>query len=169
MVQSIELLFDPDTEAAVHEIWDALRAARLSAQHRGARPHVTLIVASEMDGAVAESLSVLLPRFPLLCRIGAALVFGREAAILARLIVPSAELLALHAEAHRLSADHPGSVLMPHTEPGDWTPHVTLGRRIPADGLATALQIGGRPAQITGSFVGLRHWDGDSRIEHLIG
>ncbi|MUL45284.1 2'-5' RNA ligase family protein [Mycobacterium sp. CBMA293] len=168
MVHSVELLFDLDTEAAIRRAWDGLRAAGVSAQSPAARPHVTLVVASGMDHAVAEALSVLLPRFPLRCRVGSALVFGRSAAVLARMIVPSAELLDVHAEACRLAADHLTSEPMPHTQPGDWTPHVTLGRRVSAERLAAALAVAGRPAEIVGSFVGLRHWDGDNHTEYLI-
>lgn len=168
MVHSVELLFDPDTEATVRRCWDELRAAGVPTQSPSARPHATLVVADAMDHTVAKSLSVLLPKFPLPCRVGAALVFGRSAAVLARLIVPSAELLLLHAQAGLLADAHLHPGPMPHTEPGDWTPHVTLGRRIPADRLAAALGIAGRPAEIMGSFVGLRHWDGGSRTEYLV-
>lgn len=168
MVHSVELLFDLDTEVVIRRAWDDLRAAGLSAQRPTARPHVTLVVAGGMDHAVAQSLSTLLPRFPLPCRVGSALVFGRSAGVLARSIVPSAGLLEIHADACRLAADHLTSAAMPHTQPGDWSPHVTLGRRIPADRLGSALSIAGHPTEISGAFVGLRHWDGDARTEHLI-
>ncbi len=168
MVHSVELLFDLDTEAVIRRAWDDLRAAGIAAQRPTARPHVTLVVAGGMDDAVAQSLSALSPRFPVPCRVGSALVFGRSAAVLTRSIVPSAGLLEIHAEACRLAAGHLASAPMPHTQPGDWAPHVTLGRRIPADRLATALSIAGHPAEISGAFVGLRHWDGDTRTEHLI-
>jgi len=153
----------------IRRAWDDLRAAGLAAQRPTARPHVTLVVATGMDEGVAQSLSVLSPRFPVPCRVGSALVFGRSAAVLARSIVPSAGLLEIHADACRLAADHMRSAPMPHTRPGDWSPHVTLGRRIPADRLATALSIAGHPAEISGEFVGLRHWDGDTRTEIEIG
>ena len=169
MVHSVELLFDLDTEAIIRRAWDELRAAGLRAQPPGARPHVTLVVASGMDDAVVQSLTSLLPLFPLRCVVGPALVFGRAAAVLTRLIVPSAQLLDLHALACQVSADHLRPGPMPHSEPGDWTPHVTLARRIPADGLVSALQVAGHPAEIKGSFVGLRHWDGNTRTERLVG
>lgn len=168
MVHSVELLFDSRTEAAIRRCWEDLRALGVRAQAAQARPHVTLLVAGGMDHAVAESLSALLPRLPIRCRIGATLVFGRSAAVLARSIVPGDELLEIHAQACRLSADHLTSEPMPHTRPGDWTPHVTLGRRIPADLLPAALSVAGRPAEIVGTFVGLRHWDGDTRIEYPV-
>jgi hypothetical protein len=47
---------------------------------------------------------------------------------------------------------------MPHTEPGQWTGHVTLARRVGPDQLARAVELAGRPTEITGSVDGLRHW-----------
>ena len=167
MVHSVELLFDAATEATIARSWDELRAAGLPAQADAARPHVTLTVANKLDIAVMQALTVLLDRFPFPCRVGSALIFGRSAAVLARSIVPGAHLLQLHADTHRVVAPYSSPVL-PHAEPGDWTPHVTLSRRVPAGGLATALRIAGSPAEIAGSFVGLRYWDGDSRTEYIV-
>jgi hypothetical protein len=55
-----------------------------------------------------------------------------------------------------------------HTSPGQWTPHVTLGRRIAPDRLADGVRVAGLPAEIVGSFAGLRHWDGDTKREYPI-
>jgi hypothetical protein len=54
---------------------------------------------------------------------------------------------------------------MPHTEPDDWTPHVTLARRVPPDRLARALGIAARPAEISATASGLRLWKGNERTE----
>lgn len=169
MVHSVELLFDLDTEAVIRRAWDDLRAAGITAQPPAARPHTTLTVADQIDDAVLPVLAGLSGRFPFGVRIGAALVFGRSAGILARLVVPSAELLDLHAEVCRLSAPHLRPGPMPHTEPGDWTPHVTLARRVPPDRLARALGIAGRPAEISATAIGLRLWNGNARTEIQIG
>ncbi|MEZ0052840.1 2'-5' RNA ligase [Mycobacterium sp. MAA66] len=165
MVHSVELLFDPETEAAIRDSWDALRDNGIAAQPPGARPHATLTVAEQIDDAVLPTLSGLADRFPFAARIGAALVFGRSAGILARLVVPSLELLDLHAEVTRLTAPHLAPGPMPHTVPGDWTPHVTLARRVSSDQLAAALQIAGRPADIAATVSGLRLWNGNARKE----
>ena len=169
MVHSVELLFDLDTEAVIRRAWDDLRVAGIVAQPPAARPHATLCVAQQIDEAVLPALAGIGDRFPFPVRLGATLVFGRSAGILARLVVPSVELLALHAEVCRLSTPHLRPGPMPHTAPGDWTPHVTLARRVPPDRLARALGIAGRPAEIGATAGGLRLWNGNERTEIQIG
>ena len=165
VVHSVELLFDLDTEAVIRRAWDDLRAAGIAAQPPAARPHATLCVAQQIDEAVLPALAGLAERFPFPARLGTTLVFGRNAGIVARLVVPSGDLLDLHAEVCRLSAPHLRPGPMPHTRPGDWTPHVTLARRVPPDLLAKALGIGGAPAEINAAASGLRLWNGNERTE----
>ena len=110
MVHSVELVFDPDTEAAVRHIWDGLREAGIPSQAPASRPHATLTVAERIDPEVDALLGVAGDRFPFPCRIGAPLLFGRAKAVLARLVVPTTELLDVHAEVHRLC--------LPHLSPG---------------------------------------------------
>lgn len=169
MVHSVEFVFDADTEAAVRGIWDGLREAGIPSQAPASRPHTTLTVAQHIDPAVETVLLPIVGRFPLPCHVGATLIFGRSAGVLGRLLLPSPELLDVHAHVYRscLPLMRPGP--MPHTEPGHWTPHVTLARRISPAKLAMALRIAGRPREITGKITGLRRWDGDHRTEHLIG
>ena len=172
MVHSVEVLFDPDTEAAVRRSWDELSAAgsRSLAAHTAPsnRPHVTLAVADQMDDAVDDALRLALGALPFACTIGAPMVFTGRALILVRLLVPSAELIDLHATVHRLSLPHMPNGPLPHTDPGQWTPHVTLARRVAPDQLSTALAVDSMSRDIRGSVVGLRHWDGNARVEHLI-
>jgi 2'-5' RNA ligase len=169
MVHSIELVFDQDTESAIRRIWDSLREAGVPSQAPASRPHVTLTVAQQIDADVDALLTPLAVRFPLPCRIGAALVFGRSADLLARIMVPTAELLAVHAEVYRLALPQLAPSPLPHTGPGQWTPHVTLARHVGQGHLAKALRIAGKPSEIAGSFSGLRRWDGDKRVQHPIG
>ena len=110
MVHSVELVFDPDTEAAVRHIWDELRDAGIPSQAPASRPHATLTVAERIDPEVDELLASLAGRFPMPCRIGAPLFFGRAKAVLARLVVPTTALLDVHAQVHRLC--------LPHLHPG---------------------------------------------------
>ncbi|OMC34308.1 hypothetical protein A5740_00655 [Mycobacterium sp. GA-1841] len=169
MVHSVELIFDPDTEAAVRGIWEALREADIPSQAPAGRPHATLTVAQRIDAQADDALQALTDRFPLTCRLGATLIFGRSAGVLARLLIPTEELLGIQAEVHRLCLPFMDPAPLPHAEPGQWTPHVTLARRIAPASLTTAVRIAGRPAEIIGRVTGLRHWDGDTRVEHLIG
>ena len=168
MVHSVELVFDPDTEAAVRHIWDELRDAGIPSQAPAGRPHATLTVAERIDPAVDQLLSSLGGRFPLPCRIGAPLLFGRAKVVLARLVVPTGELLDVHTEVHRLCLSHLSPGPMANTLPGQWTAHVTLARRVPPAQLARALRIAGKPAEIAANVSGLRRWDGSAKREYLI-
>ncbi|WKG06311.1 2'-5' RNA ligase family protein [Mycolicibacterium sp. HK-90] len=169
MVHSVELVFDPDTEATVRGIWDALREADIPSQAPASRPHATLTVAQHIDTAADVVLEDLTDRFPLPCSLGATLIFGRSGGVLARLLVPTGELLDVQAEVYRRCLPYVSPAPMPHAEPGQWTPHVTLARRVAPARLTTAVRIAGRPKEIAGQVIGLRHWDGDKRLERPIG
>jgi 2'-5' RNA ligase len=155
-VVSIELLFDPDTEARVRADWDALAAAGLSslAAHTSPsnRPHVTLLVRPDLAiTAFADAIRLL----PLRVVLGAPIVFRHgDRGVLARHIVPSEELLRLHRAVHDAAPPGPDAA---HTAPGDWVPHVTLARRLRLESLPDALRLIG--AEHAGSGVELRRWD----------
>ncbi|WP_343598997.1 2'-5' RNA ligase family protein [Mycobacterium sp.] len=173
MAHSVELLFDAETEAVVRDIWDELAAADLPSQaHHTApsnRPHVTLVVADRIGADIDALLRPMAQQLPLQCAIGAPVLFGRSSAVLARLVVPTEELLAFHAETHRLGSRYLVPGPMPNSLPGRWTAHVTLARRVGGAALGRALGIAGRPPEIVGSFAGLRRWDGTQRVENAIG
>ncbi|OBB63433.1 2'-5' RNA ligase family protein [Mycobacterium sp. 852014-50255_SCH5639931] len=169
MVHSIELLFDGDTESTIRGLWDALAGAGIPSQAPAGRPHVTLAVADRIAEEADAALRPLTDRLPLGCAVGASLLLGRSNAILARLIVPTAELLDFHAEVHRLCGEHLVPAPAPTSLPGQWTPHVTLARRVGGPVLSRALRIAGRPTLVEGSFAGLRHWNGEKKVDYLIG
>jgi len=169
MVHSIELVFDPDTEAAIRRVWGDLAGAGIPSQAPASRPHVTLAVAERIDADVDELLRPVSARLPLPAVVGAPVLFGRADVVFARLIVPTGELLDLHAEVHRLCAAHLRPEPMGNSRPGQWTAHVTLARRVGGAQLGRALRIAGRPARIDATFAGLRRWDGAERAEHPIG
>ncbi|MFS0853579.1 2'-5' RNA ligase family protein [Microbacterium sp. 179-I 3D4 NHS] len=153
---SIELLLDPAAEAAVRAEWDALAANGMSslARHTSAsnRPHVTLVVRPDLSLFDADSL-VEYASFPII--LGAPLLFGTgERRVLVRSVVPTAELLRLHATAH--DAAGPGEDA-PHTAPGEWTPHVTLARRLRVADVAAALNLVG--GDVHGHVTSVRRWD----------
>jgi 2'-5' RNA ligase superfamily len=168
MVHSVEMVFDPDTEEAVRHIWDGLRDAGIPSQAPASRPHATLTVAERIDPEVDALLAPLADRFPFPCRIGAPLLFGRSQLILTRLVVPTAELLDVHAEVYRLCVPHQEPGPMANSLPGQWTCHVTLARRLHGSQLGRALRIAGRPSEIPGQVVGLRRWDGNAKRETAV-
>jgi 2'-5' RNA ligase len=168
-VHSVELLFDADTEARLRQIWDDLAAANLPSRVPAGRPHVTVAAAEHIAPDVDALLLPIAQQLPVPCAVGAPLLFGQSKAVLARLIVPTTELLALHAAVHRVCGPHllPGP--LPHSLPGQWTAHVTLARRIEGAPLGPVLRIAGEPAELGGSLTGLRRWDGTERVEYPIG
>ncbi|OBB00253.1 hypothetical protein A5662_14680 [Mycobacteriaceae bacterium 1482268.1] len=168
MVHSVELLFDPDTEASIRRIWDELRDSGIPSQAPAGRPHVTLTVAERIDPEVHQVLAALSDRFPLACAVGAPLLFGRSQLILTRLVVPTADLLAIHADVYRLTLPHLHPGPMANSAPGQWTGHTTLARRLQGNQLGRAVRIAGRLSEIKGRFVGLRRWDGNDKREYPI-
>lgn len=153
---TIELLLDRATEDAVRAEWDALAALGVSSLGRHTspsnRPHITVIAGVGLPPCDAGVLDGI-PSFPI--TLGAPLLFGTgDRRVLARSVVPTAELLEFHALVH--AAAGPGEDA-PHTAPGGWTPHVTLARRLRVTDLAAALEVVG--GDIHGHVTCVRHWD----------
>jgi len=167
VVQSVELLLDRARDAAVRARWDRLRGAGLPSQarHTGASnaPHVTLAAREAIDPGAEPGLRATVAGLPMPLRLGALACFGRGRFVLVRLVVPGAQLLALHAAvAHVLGPDPHG---LRNLAPGEWTPHVTLARRLTGEQVARALgELDGAGEQ-TGAAVGYRRWDGATRTE----
>lgn len=162
MTQAVELLLDAGSEARVVAEWRLLDEAglRSQAQHRGDsnRPHVTIAavdeLSAELDAVVAAECR---RRLPLRVRLGALVVFGGRRVTLARLVVPEAALLDLHAAVCAPLEDS-GSL----TEAGRWVPHVTLALRMPPDQVGSALDVlGPDPGDVRLEEV--RRWDSVAR------
>ena len=104
---SVELVLDAASDAAVRAEWAALLAAGLPSRARNPSPtnapHVTLLAATHLapdhDAALAEAVAGL----PLEVRLGPVVLFGTDRPVLARLVVPTADLLALHARGYAAS------------------------------------------------------------------
>lgn len=166
MVQSIELVLDEVLDHAVRDEWALLLDAGLPSQarHTGASnaPHVTLGVADAVPEAVEVALVGLAHGTGEPLRLGGLVVFGGRTSVLSRLVVPSAGLLRLHRDVQAALADLPGRP--PTTEPGRWTPHVTLARRLHADQLGAALVLlADRPRELEGTIRAVRRWDSDAQ------
>jgi 2'-5' RNA ligase len=163
VTQSIDLLLDDATEAAIRAQWDALKQASLPsmARHTGEtnRPHVTLAIASQIPATVEASLKDLAAHVPLAMKLGAITLFVQAPArvILVRLVIPSAELLAVHTESATRLDGLPGRGT--YHQPGHWTPHVTLANDLPADKVAVALAVLGELPDLEGAAVAVRRWD----------
>lgn len=173
MAHSIELLLDPDTEAIVRSMWQTLDGVGLPSQAHVTsptnRPHITLIAAQRISPDVDEVLRPLADRLPVAVVVGAPLVLGGPRHTLARLIVPSAELLDLHAEIYRRCLPSLVGDPFDHCRPGHWTAHVTLGRRFTAEQIGEGVAaVGGIGNDLAAEVTGLRRWDSDQRADHVL-
>ena len=168
MVHSIELLFDPGTEDSARRTWEALKEAGLRTPGQTSRPHLTLVVADGISSEVDELLIPITAQLPLRCRIGAVTLFpAGQTCTLVRLVIPTKALLSLQQQVHAICRPY-STRPAPNTRPGEWTPHVTLARRVDPTQLAQAVTIRKLARDVSGSIVGLRHWDGDHRLEQPI-
>ena len=172
-VVSLELLLDADSEARIRAEWTALADAGLSslAAHTAPsnRPHITLVVRPSIRQLDRTALGAI--TLPLALEIGDPILFGSgDRRVLARSVVPTAELLELHAALHSIAGGDAADA--PHTRPGAWTPHVSLARRIRLDALPHALRIldDGRSAGGPAEATRLRRWDAASAtVTDLLG
>jgi hypothetical protein len=174
VVQSVELLLDERTEAALRRAWDTLHEAglpSLATNHSGSnRPHVTVAVAEAGLEAAIPGLRAVFAGWELASRglagtVGGVLLFGghRHRFVLARAIVLSRPLQTLHSAVHRAVGLASPDALVPETvRPDAWTPHATLARRVPADRLGPALDLLDL-GPIEARFTGARLWDSGPR------
>ena len=161
-LHSVEALLDAATDAAVRQEWAVLAQAGLPSQagHGGPTnaPHVTLSAAAGLpdvvESRVARDVAGVLP---LTVRLGPLLVLGSRRFVLARLVVPTGELLSLHAVVAGAMAAAPGVPAL--VRPGRWTPHVTLARGLGTSQVGDSLAILGPVTTLDGSIEAVRRWD----------
>ncbi|WP_150307038.1 2'-5' RNA ligase family protein [Planctomonas psychrotolerans] len=164
-MHSIELLFDDETDAAVRAEWRALAECDLPSleRHTGAtnRPHVTMLVADSLDTADLAPLREAVGTLPLTVSLGGVVIFGagRRGFVLARHIIVTRELAALHRSIHSAALGLAEGVV-DLTLPDHWTPHVTLARRLTAPQIGAALEAIGAAALPPGIASAARIWDG---------
>ena len=166
-MRSIELTFDPDLEAAIRAEWATLQAAGLPnlGRHPDAsnRPHLTMAAGPALE--ITDDLTALFDQpppcaqLPVHIGVSGLLLFraGSGRFVLARPVVISEALLDLH---RTVLEQVPGAVEL--TQPGRWTPHVTLARRMSAGQVAEALEVLGEPPAF-GQAVAARFWNGETK------
>lgn len=155
-VVSIELLLDDAAEARIRDDWQRLEQAGMSSlgAHRAPsnRPHLTLLVRPALRPVRCREAARMLPVEVDLVE---PVVFAHgDRGVLAWMAAPTPDLIELHRAVH--AAVPPGEDA-PYTAPGEWTPHVTLARRLRLDSLDEALSLVGAP--LAGAGVALRRWD----------
>lgn len=168
MTQAVELLLDPESDAAVREQWDLLEQAGLPSRARHGspsnRPHVTVVGVADVPAEAEEQVArACVVRLPLEVRLGAPVVFGVDPVVLVRLVIPTVDLLDLHAAV----AGVVGVASRSTSAPGRWTPHLTLSHRLPRAQLPRALEV----LPMEDRFLVLdaaRRWDGNAKREWLL-
>jgi hypothetical protein len=158
-VVSVELLLDPDTEARVRADWRNLADAGLSslAAHTAPsnRPHITLLVRPALAPVAFTAATA---RLPVAIALAEPVVFAHgDRGVLAWRATLGDGLRELHRQVHLAAGPGPDAA---HTAPGEWTPHITLARRLRLAALPDALALIGPP--IAGTGASLRRWDSAS-------
>ncbi len=170
-MQSLELLFDPATEAALRSEWTALADAGLPSSARNLspsnRPHVTVVVAQEgLDRSLGEVRKAVSPLLPVPVTIGGLLLFpSPRGAILSRPVVVTRALLELHAVV--VDAVSATASVLETARIDAWTPHATIARRLTPEQVGEAAGILARRER-SATARGLRLWDSDTRTVTLV-
>ncbi|MFK4837395.1 2'-5' RNA ligase family protein [Microbacterium sp. ZW T2_14] len=159
---SVELIPDAELDRAVRDDWDRLLAADLPSSGRNPapsnRPHLTLAVRDRLDPSAFEGVAELLP---VALELAGVVVLGhRDRYVLARHVVVSSQLLAIHRAVAEI-AGRP-EPRFSNTGTDRWTPHITLARGLTAARLATAMRLITAP-NFVGQATGARVWDADAR------
>jgi 2'-5' RNA ligase len=166
MVQSVELLLDDAADAEIRRQWQLLADAGIPSlaekKIEANRPHITVAVARQIWPRIDHALDQLTFR-PIPVRLGGLLVFGARHPILVRSVVPSEQLLALQRRIFAAVSQCPG--IPANVHPDEWTPHITLARRVPTHHLGEAIHAVARDRDFPATVVGIRRWDGDQRRE----
>lgn len=170
-MHSIELIVDDETDRQVRTQWVALDEAGLPSQarHAGAsnRPHITLALTDTLTGDVIHRLAATTADLPIPITLGGLLLFGATRVVLARHVVASIALLDLQSRVFAALSD---PVDPHHTfAPGQWTPHVTLARRLRPDQVGSALTQLNPLEPITGELTRARRWDIAAKQEQWLG
>ncbi len=171
MTQSVELLLDEATDKAIRSQWDRLGDAGLPTARRNEpsphhAPHVTLWAGDRLGAAAEDRLPPLFANLDLELMIGGVLLFGprRWGYVLARQVVVSTELAALQQQVVEVCGGGYGQF-----GDGQWSPHITLARRMHADQVGPALQaLSHTPSDLVATVSRARRWDGGRKIAWLL-
>jgi 2'-5' RNA ligase len=162
-MRTVELLGDEELDQAVWAAWRRLDRAGFSslAQHRHAtnRPHLTLASAEQFPPAAATAIAGALPVLPVSVRLGGLHFFGGRAGVLAWAVDDDGALRELQAQ---VWSALDGAGRQPQYEPGRWTPHMSLARRVPTGHAVLAAHAVGEVA-VGGALAGARSYDSATR------
>ena len=161
-MQTLDLTFAPEDDAAIRTRWKALQDAGLPsmADHKGSSnaPHLTLVSAPVIPKEVVDrAREFFASELPMQMGVGGLLVLGSGKYVLADLVLPP---LAVHEAVERIH----GLLIGSDATIRPWTPHLTLAKRLTEEQVAAVLVLlGTKPAPTVFTAVRLRWWDPWSR------
>jgi 2'-5' RNA ligase len=144
-MRTVELLGDDELDRAVRAAWRRLDQTGLSSlarhQHPTSRPHLTLASAGQLPPGAAAALADALRALPIQVRLDGLHFFGGRAGVLAWVVDGGSTLRDLQA---KVWSALDGADRNPQHEPGTWTPHISLARRLrPEQAPLAAVALGG--------------------------
>ncbi|MBU0495628.1 MAG: 2'-5' RNA ligase family protein [Chloroflexi bacterium] len=141
---AVELYFDPATGARLTTLCAAVfqTAAGADLLAMGARPHISLVVLTDLDpAALRDDLHAFAEsEAPLPVSLGAVGAFPSTEGVVYVAPVVTRELLDLHARFHRRLGEL-GLVSGGHYCPGHWIPHCTIGFELAPDRVPAAVDV----------------------------
>ena len=162
-MRTVELLGDDELDRAVRAAWGRLDQAGFSslARHRHPtnRPHLTLVSAEQFPPGTADGIDGALRMLPVVVRLDGLHFFGGRAGVLAWAVEDNGPLRELQA---RVWSALDGADRNPLHEPGRWTPHISLARRLRAGQVMPAAQAAGEIVA-GGALTGARSYDSVTR------
>jgi 2'-5' RNA ligase len=144
-MRTVELLVDDGLDRAVRAAWRRLDQTGFPSlarhRHPANRPHLTLASAEQLPPGAAEALAGVLRMLPIPVRLDGLHFFGGRAGVLAWAVDGGGALRDLQAQ---VWSALDGGDRHPQHEPGAWTPHISLARRLrPDQAPLAAVAIGG--------------------------
>lgn len=140
------LHFDPATEDAVYELWDALDAmVERPMRESGVRPHVTLASSDQIDAKALQTATATFAAsvHPFRLTLSSIGLFATDEGVLFLGVTVSRGLLEMHAEYNHLFARYARQPDA-YYRLGAWVPHCTLAVGLKAEQLPDALGVARR-------------------------
>jgi 2'-5' RNA ligase len=135
MAYGIGLIFDPQTEARIREVWGRLASQGMATPlaRLGCLPHVSLVLSETLcvEGLACDLEALGHACSPLEVQVSTVGVFTEPELVLFYGLTPTERLLRVHAAVERMYRRW-SSALTARTQSGVWVPHCTLATRATA-------------------------------------
>ena len=173
MAHTVELLPDDELAGEVRRLWQRLADAGLPSlaahPHPTNRPHLTLTLVDVLPPAGRDALDAAFDDvLPMPARLEALAAFPGREAVLYWAVVPSVQLLALHARVTE-GLVAAGTAQRPLHAPGRWTAHCTLAHRLTPPQLGAAVEVLRGWTAAEGTWAAARTYDTVSRTAEPLG